>query len=125
MAGNSVPRNHLGDTLMDNDSRITETVVFCTHTAVITILQASAGTAELQYSGKTQIQERPALFRNLQSFVDCLMERSIRYRFLTDLESIQHKFSSDYSLNICFSRCFPYIDGLSFSQYKPLQNLHF
>ena len=46
---------------------------------------------------------------------------------MIDLESIQHKLSSDYSfyLNICFSRCFRYIDGPSFSQYKPLQNVHF
>ena len=29
------------------------------------------------------------------------MERSIRYNFLIDLESIQHKLSSDYGLNIC------------------------
>ena len=41
------------------------------------------------------------------------------------LESIQHKLSSDYSLNIRFSRCFPYIDGPSFSPYKPLQNVDF
>ena len=27
--------------------------------------------------------------------------------------------------NIRFSRCFPYIDGLSFSPYKPLQNVRF
>ena len=53
------------------------------------------------------------------------MERSIRYNFLIDLESIQHKLSSDYSLNMYFSRCFPYIDGPSFSPYKPLQNVDF
>ena len=41
------------------------------------------------------------------------MERSIRYNFFVDLESIQHKLSSDYSLNICSSRRFPYIDGPS------------
>ena len=45
--------------------------------------------------------------------------------FLIDLESIQHKVSSDYSLNIYLSRCFPYIDGPSFSPYKPLQNVDF
>ena len=28
----------------------------------------------------------------------------MRYKFLVDLESIQHKLSSNYSLNICFSR---------------------
>ena len=40
-------------------------------------------------------------------------------------ENIQHKLTSDYSLNIYFSRCFPYIDGPSFSPYKPLQNVDF
>ena len=53
------------------------------------------------------------------------MERLIRYTFLIDLESIQHKLSSDYSLNIYFLRRFPYIDGPSFSPYKPLQNVDF
>ena len=53
------------------------------------------------------------------------MQRSIRYNFLIDLESIQHKLSSDYNLNMCFLRRFPYIDGPSFSPYKPLQNVHF
>ena len=31
--------------------------------------------------------------------------------FLTDLNSIHNNLSSDYSLNICFSRRFPYTDG--------------
>ena len=44
---------------------------------------------------------------------------------LIDLESIQHKLSSDYSLNIYFWLRFPYIDGRSFSTYKPLQNVDF
>ena len=39
------------------------------------------------------------------------METSIRHNFFIDLESIQHKLSFDYSLNICFSSRFPYIDG--------------
>ena len=43
---------------------------------------------------------------------------------MIDLENIQDKLSSDYSLNICFSRRFPYIDGPSFSPYKHLQNVH-
>ena len=51
----------------------------CKHTVVITILKAWAGRAELQHSGKFQILKWPVVFRNLQSFVDCLMERSIRY----------------------------------------------
>ena len=75
----------------------------------------------MQCSGKIEIRKRPALFRNPQSFVDCSTERSIRYNFLIDLESIQHELSSDYSLNIYFSRRFPYIDGPSFSLYKLLQ----
>ena len=54
------------------------------------------------------------------------MERTIRYNFFwIDLESIQHKLSSDYSLNIYFPRRFPYIDSPSFSPYKPLQNVDF
>ena len=44
---------------------------------------------------------------------------------MIDLESIQHKLSSDYSLNICFSRRFAYVDGPSFSPNKPLQNVDF
>ena len=45
--------------------------------------------------------------------------------FLIDLENIQHKISSEYSSNIYFSRRFPYIDGPSFSPYKPLQDVDF
>ena len=80
---------------------------------------------KLEYSVKIEIQQRLELFLNSQSFVDCSMEKSKRYNFLIDLESIQHKLSSDYSLDICFSRRFPYIDGPSFSSYKPLQNVDF
>ena len=43
--------------------------------------------------------------------------------FLIDLESIQHKLSSDYSLTICFSRRFLHIDGPSFSTYKRLRKV--
>ena len=53
------------------------------------------------------------------------MERSTRYNFFIDLESIEHKPSSDYNLNIYFSRRFPHIDGPSFSPYKPLQTVDF
>ena len=53
------------------------------------------------------------------------MERSIKYIFFIRLESIQHKVSSDYSLNVYFSRRFPYIDVPSISPYKPLQNVDF
>ena len=52
------------------------------------------------------------------------MERSISF-VLIDLESIQHKLSSDHGLNIYLSRRFPYIDGPLFSPYKPLQNVDF
>ena len=41
------------------------------------------------------------------------------------MESIQHKLSSDNSLNIYFWCRFLYIDGPSFSPYKPLQNVDF
>ena len=34
--------------------------------------------------------------------------------FFIDLESCQHKLSSDYSLTVCFSLRFLYIDGPSF-----------
>ena len=46
------------------------------------------------------------------------MERSVRYNFFIDLESIHHKLSSDYSLNL-YSRCFPYVDGPSFLYTNP------
>ena len=44
---------------------------------------------------------------------------------MIDLEIIQHKLSSDYSLNIYFLCRFPFIDGPSFSSYKPLQKFDF
>ena len=44
---------------------------------------------------------------------------------MIDLESIQHKLSSDYILNIYFSLRFPFVDSPSFSPYKPLQNVDF
>ena len=40
-----------------------------------TTLTAWAVRAELHYFGKIEIQKRPALFRNPQSFLDCSMER--------------------------------------------------
>ena len=126
MAKKSVPKNHLGDAHRWTTIHILQKQLsICAHTVVITILQAWAGEAELQCSSKIQIQERPALFRNLHSFVDCSMARSIRYNFFTDLKSIQHQLSSDYSLHLRFSRPFPHIDGPSFSPHKPLQNVHF
>ena len=107
---------------MDNDSRITETIAYLYTYSGNNHLVVSA---KLQYSGEIEIQKRPALFRNPQSFVDCSMERSIRYHFLIGLESIQHTLSSDYGLNIYFSRRFPCIDSPSFSPYNPLQNVDF
>ena len=47
----------------------------------VIVALAWAVRAVLQYSGKIEIQKRPALFRNPQSFIDCSMERSIRYNF--------------------------------------------
>ena len=35
----------------------------------------------LELNCNTEIQKQPALFRNHQNFVDCSMERSIRYNF--------------------------------------------
>ena len=116
-----MPRNHLSDALKWRTVHVLQKQLsIWTYTVVITIL---AVRVELQYFGKIEIQKLPALFRNPQSFVDCSMERSIRYNFF---ESIQHKLSSDYSLNICFfSRRFPCIDSPLFSPYKPLQNVDF
>ena len=82
MAKTSVPRNHLSDahkwTMIH---ALQKQLSICTQTVVITILKAGAVKAELQYSVKIEIQKRPALFRNFQSFVDCSMEMSIRYNF--------------------------------------------
>ena len=73
---------------MDNDSRITETVVYLYTYSSDNHLISVACSAELQYSVKIKIQTRPALFRNPQGFVDCSMER---YNFLINLESIHNK----------------------------------
>ena len=66
---------------MDNDSCITETVVYLYTYSSDNHLISVVGKAELQYSGKIQTQGWLALLRNLQSFVNCSMERSIRYKF--------------------------------------------
>ena len=63
------------------------------------------------------------ILRNHQNFANCSMKLSIRYDSSIDLDSIHNKLSSD--LNICFSRPFPYTDGKSLSQHKPLQIVHF
>ena len=109
---------------MDNDSRITETIVYLyTYSSdnhIILLLELNCNTLlKLRY-------------RNGQHYSGILKVSSIaRWKsrngiiFLIDLESIQHKLSSDYSLDICFSCRFPYIDGPSFSPYKPLQNVDF
>ena len=126
MTKNCVPRNHLSDAHKWTTIHVLQKQLsICTHTVVITIFKTWAVNAELQYSVKIKIQKRPALFRNPQSFVDCLMERLIRYNFFIHLESTQHKLSSDYNLNMYFSPCFPYIDGPSFSLYKPPQDVDF
>ena len=72
---------------MDSDSRFTETIVYLyTYSSDNHRL---FNRAELQYPGKTEIQKRPALFRNPQSFINCSMERSLRYslRFLVKIAS--------------------------------------
>ena len=82
MAEKSVPRDHFSDAHKWKTIHILQKQLsICTHTAVITILQAWAVRAELQYSVKIEIQKRLALFRNPQSFVDCSMEKSKRYNF--------------------------------------------
>ena len=79
MANESVPRNHLNDAHKWTPIHVLQKQLsICTHTVVITILLAWAVKAELQFSGKIEIQK---LFRNPQSFVDCSMQRSIRYNF--------------------------------------------
>ena len=70
MAKKRVPRNHLSDAHKWTPIHVLQKQLsICTHTVVITILLAWAVRAELQYSGKIEIQKRPALFRNPQSFV--------------------------------------------------------
>ena len=78
MANKSVLRNHLSDAHNWTPIHVLQKQLsIYTHTVVITILLAWAARAELQYSGKIEIQKRAALFQNPQSFVDCLIERSI------------------------------------------------
>ena len=115
-----MPRNHLSDAHKWTMIHVLQKQLsICTRTVVTTIFSAWAVRAELQYSGKIEIQKRPALFRNPQSFVDCSMERSIRYNFFDWLESIQHKLSFDYGLSIYFSRRFFHIDGPWFFRTNP------
>ena len=79
MANKSMPRTHLSDAHKSTPIHVLQKQLsICTHSVVITILLAWDVRAELQYSGKIEIQKQPALFRNPQSFVDCSMERSIR-----------------------------------------------
>ena len=65
---NRMPRNHLSDTHKWTTIHVLQKQLsICTHTVVIIIIEAWAVKAELQYSGKIEIQKRPALFRNHQS----------------------------------------------------------
>ena len=67
MAKTSVPRNHLSDAYTwTTIHALQKQLSICTQTVVITILKAWAVKAELQYSVKIEIQQRPALFRNLK-----------------------------------------------------------
>ena len=54
-----------------------------------------------------------------------LLDGKVDKAYFIDLESIQHKLSSDYGLNMSFPSRFTYIDGPSFYPYKPLQNVLF
>ena len=82
MANKSVARNHFSDAHKWTTIHVLhKQLSICTNTAVVTILLAGVVRSELQYSGKIEIQKRPALFRNPQSFVDCSMEGSISYDF--------------------------------------------
>ena len=72
MANKRVPRNDLSDAHSWTTVHVLQKQLsICTHTVGITISLAWADRAELEYSGKTQTQRWPALFRNLQSFIDC------------------------------------------------------
>ena len=73
-----------------------------------------------------------AVLSIINDFCNSSEQRSFIYRLkkkglvdLIDLEGIQDNLSSDYRLNMCFSRRFPCIDGPPISPYKPLQNVHF
>ena len=111
---------------MDNDSRITETIVYLyTYSSDNHLI--SSGLLELNCNTLLKLR-----YRNGQHYSEILKVSSIaRWKsrkgiiFSIDLENIQHRLSSDYSLDIYFSRRFPYIDGPSFSLYKLLQNVDF
>ena len=67
---------------MGNDSRVTETIVYLyTYSSDNYLISLGCLSWTAIGSGKIEIQKRPALFRNPQCFVDCSMERSIRYNF--------------------------------------------
>ena len=105
---------------MDNDSRITETIVYL-------YTYSSDKPALLELNCNTLVKLR---YRNGQHYsgilkVSCSMESRQGIIFLIDLESIQHKLSSDYSLNIYFSRRFPYIDSHHFLRTNPYKILIF
>ena len=125
-----MPRNHVNDAhKWTTTQRITETIVYLYSYSTHNHLISLGCLSELNCNTLLKLS-----YRNGQHYSGILkassiarcFERSIRYNFfLIDLESIQHKLSSDYSLNIYFSRCFPCIDGPSFSWYQLLQNVDF
>ena len=108
-------------TLMDSDLLILGTVFY------INVHNRSKPhfSVKLKYPGKIQTQYQPGFFRNLQCFTNCSMKLSIRYNVFIDLDGIDNKLSSECNFNICFLLRFPFTDSQSFSQYKPLQNVHF
>ena len=58
--------------------------------------------------GKIQTQDQPDVFRNRQSFANCSVNLSI-IPFYIDLDRIHNKLHSNYNLNTCFLRRFPFL----------------
>ena len=117
-------RNHLNDAHWWTTINVLQKQLsICTHTSVITFLSTWAGSAELKYSVKIQIQKRPGEL--IHGVVDCSEEWSIRYNLFWLIWKAFSISSHLIVVWICFSRHFPHIDGPSFSPYKPLQNVCF
>ena len=115
----SVPRNHLSDAHKWTTIHVSQKQLSLLH---IQYWQPSYKLGLLELNCNTLVKLK---YRKVQHYSGILKVSSIARRkgrgiiFLTDLESIQHKLSSDYSLNIYFSRCFTYTDGRSFLLTNP------
>ena len=92
-------------TLMDSDSHILGTVFYMSTYNRSEPFLMWADSVELEYPCKTQAQDQPELFQNLQSFTDCLMKLLIRYNVLIDLDRFHNNLSSDYSLSMFLAPC--------------------